>query len=578
MRRTSGKDAEIPASKDQIKFGIWLETAPFSELTGEGIYQVLMQLLRATSQAGAQAVIACANWTRDEMLKVMREAGVPHDNVEILTPRRRTPIVVSIGARLLKKRRPRPPRKLPSLLGRIRQCSLIRWALSAVIGTDSYLVFAFIAVPFLLLVTVVSVLMLPFLVLAEALGKLRSLSSAKLTRLKNYMFGPQSRFGRLRKYLFGQPRRSVGAVVAQRARSWLAAAVKDSEYRALVRRAAKRKDIEVWFVPHPAAGYAKDLGVPLVAAVPDFVYAEFPTTFDHKEMEAESDRIDKLVGAAAETICHCRYVRDLHVVGRCGVPEHAAHVIPHAPMSLAGRLARYNEQFGGDTRQAALAIMHSFIRGEHHAPAWAPCFPRDYLVDFPFDEVTYLFVSSQVRPHKNYLALFRVFEKLLRRRYMGLKLFFTGSVDDEPYGLREFIRAAHLELDVISVPRLPAEVHAAFYHLAALTVVPTLFEGAFPFPFSESVSVGTPAILSSIPATREVLPPALAEATLFDPYDVDDIAGTIQHALSNRDQLLAAQRTFCETLRTRTWLDVAADYLAVFKRARDKCTNSLRKS
>ena len=59
---------------------------------------------------------------------------------------------------------------------------------------------------------------------------------------------------------------------------------------------------------------------------------------------------------------------------------------------------------------------------------------------------------------------------------------------------RDHLVRAHLQTDVISVPGLPSDVHAAFFQLARLTVVPTMFEGGFPFPFCESLSVGTPVV------------------------------------------------------------------------------------
>jgi hypothetical protein len=177
-------------------------------------------------------------------------------------------------------------------------------------------------------------------------------------------------------------------------------------------------------------------------------------------------------------------------------------------------------------------------------------------------------VSSQIRPYKNYLNLFRAFEIVLRRKHRNVKLFLTGRMDfDTPdtVALRDFIKDAHLDLDILAVPDLPPEVHTAFYHLARLTVVPTLFEGGFPFPFTESLSVDTPAVMSSIPVTRETLPPDLAEVMLFDPYDVDSMVERIDWGLTHRQELLVRQKQFYKQLRSRTWDKVLEEYLAVFR-------------
>jgi glycosyltransferase involved in cell wall biosynthesis len=93
-------------------------------------------------------------------------------------------------------------------------------------------------------------------------------------------------------------------------------------------------------------------------------------------------------------------------------------------------------------------------------------------------------------------------------------------------------------------------------------VVPTLFEGGFPFPFSESLSVGTPVVMSDISVTREVVPPDLQPVMLFDPYDVEAIADRIAWALDHRSVLLARQRPFHAALQRRTWHDVAGEYRA----------------
>jgi glycosyltransferase involved in cell wall biosynthesis len=120
------------------------------------------------------------------------------------------------------------------------------------------------------------------------------------------------------------------------------------------------------------------------------------------------------------------------------------------------------------------------------------------------------------------------------------------------------IRELHLEHDVVSVGNLPADVHAALFSLAALTVVPSLFEGGFPFPFTESLSVDTPVVMSSIPVTRELLPPETHERILFHPYSTPDIAAKIRWGLEHRDELLRIEQPIYQEMAERTW-DVVAD-------------------
>jgi glycosyltransferase involved in cell wall biosynthesis len=174
-----------------------------------------------------------------------------------------------------------------------------------------------------------------------------------------------------------------------------------------------------------------------------------------------------------------------------------------------------------------------------------------------------------VRPHKNLFNLLTAFDALVRERYLPLKLFTTGNMTYAAPHVQSFLTERCLELDVINVPDLPSDIHAAFYGLAELTVVPTLFEGGFPFPFTESLSVDTPVVMSNIPAVREVLPDQLVPLALFDPYDPNSIADRIQWALEHRAELLREERTAYDELTQRTWDDVVKEYFDVFRSVAD---------
>jgi glycosyltransferase involved in cell wall biosynthesis len=338
----------------------------------------------------------------------------------------------------------------------------------------------------------------------------------------------------------------------------------DHEYVVLARRLSRNKDVSVWFVPHPAWAQSGRIAAPLVVSVPDIVYADFPSVFAPEVFEPAMRRIRQLVGRAKMVISYSEYVRERHVVKYLGAPPERTTVIRHAAMPVSRHLSQIVKQWGGNSRMAARSLIQDFLDSRDNPLICPPS--REYRRRFPFDEIPYLFVSSQVRAHKNYLNLFRAFEHLLRRKYLNLKLVMTGCLHDDA-GLRQYVISNGLELDILSIPNMPNDVHAAFYHLAALTVTPPLFEGGLPFPFTESLSVGTPIVMSSIPVTREAIPPDLAEVMLFDPYDVDDIASRIAWAVQHRDELIAMQMPLYEGLCRRSWSDVAQEYLSVFRRA-----------
>ena len=146
--------------------------------------------------------------------------------------------------------------------------------------------------------------------------------------------------------------------------------------------------------------------------------------------------------------------------------------------------------------------------------------------------------TSQARSHKNLLQLIRTWEVLLRRHYCGAKLVLTCRLSDEPK-VFEYIRAHHLQHDVLEISGVPSAILAALNMLATISINPTLFEGGFPFTFSEAYSVGTPSVMSSIPAVLEMVhDPALQDAMLFDPYDSESISERVRWALANRSRLL----------------------------------------
>jgi glycosyltransferase involved in cell wall biosynthesis len=560
----------MPTDDPAFKFGLWIQLPPFIPLKGEGIMTVLAEVIKAAARRpNTQVVVAMAKWTEEVFKSLLRDHGIPLDRVDFVLSRRRLPLLVRLRRFVLT--RPRAPRRPPGLLSRITRalqrlpavCFLrqrlgvaARASFRKVLATDSILVAGCCSLPLLLLLLAFGP---PFLllwgvrrlclqnVLAQKLGA--GLQSFHRNWLKHKLRAMGSRWLR---WL-----------------SWAHNAVVVEEFRLLARAAFARADVPVWYVPHATAVHAHDIGRRIVVAIPDVVYAEFPTLFTDRFKPIDS-QIRELVGGADAVVTYCEYVRQAHVVGHLGREAEVTHVIRHAAMDLRPHLRIAVKQHGGSSRRAAVGLIRDFVLTESRPSPWAPSLRPDYLRDFPFDEVDFLFVSSQIRPYKNYMNLFRAFEILLRRKHLNLKLFFTGRMEldtADTIALREFVAGAHLELDILSVPDLPPEVHAAFYHLARLTVVPTLFEGGFPFPFTESLSVDTPVVMSSTPVTRETLPPDLARTTLFDPYDVDDMAQRIHWGLEHRGELLAKQQPFYAKLRRRTWDRVLDEYLTVFRQA-----------
>jgi glycosyltransferase involved in cell wall biosynthesis len=557
------------STDNPFRVGVWLELSR-QPLLGEGIFRLLATLMKACCQRDdVRVVLAAPSWGREPLERLLSDQQIPRSAMEIMTSREQVPVAVRLVQALARRKPPANRGRIRRLalhaLKRVWHSRLVAWAVLPLLATTSPVVVALALVAACILPVLAGYLgraYLGQLLIGVSLLALPGLAVLIWKMVAAYIRSPLQQAAHYLRATLDSVRTSWRHVFAV-----LYASVLDYEYRLLARKASQRADIAVWFVPHPRYAHARLLAGPLVVAVPDTVYVDFPVAFaPHQVLEV--DRLIRQLTQRADLILsYSEHVRDAHVVRYLGREKATTAVIPHAPMALNDRLEMMTKAAGGDSREAANLLITSFMRANSCQPTWTSNFPERYLLDFPFDEVPFLFVSSQPRPHKNFLNLFRAFEVLLRKRYRNLKLFLTGELERETLGLREYLLKNHLELDVISVPGLPSDVHAAFYHLAALTVVPTLFEGAFPFPFTESMSVHTPVVMSSIPATREVVPEDLARFMLFDPYDTDSIAERILWGLENREELLAREQRFYQVLLGRTWSQVAQEYLQTFCRA-----------
>ena len=144
----------------------------------------------------------------------------------------------------------------------------------------------------------------------------------------------------------------------------------------------------------------------------------------------------------------------------------------------------------------------TLLRNQAEARGWR------HLVDFPFEHVDYVVVSTQDRQTKNVVTVVDAVAQLLRHEALDLKLLMTTPIHVGATWtpLPGRIASDGLDLDVLSLPDLPRDVHAALYHGASLAIHASFYEGGqAPFPFHEAVSVGTPCLIADGPHTREFL-------------------------------------------------------------------------
>jgi hypothetical protein len=355
-----------------------------------------------------------------------------------------------------------------------------------------------------------------------------------------------------------------------------------NEFRRMAEHANRVAEVDVWFTTHAAQESARYLAKPVVSLFADFVFFDCPSGMDPRILRRLRQRSKRLVGRADAIVVLSNYVRDRQLLKYFpSARSKPIHVIPHAmidyradcpemaalePLFAAGFTQR--EVAGEMLRTLVQKRLHKRIRRLGPAAADAETLALRYLDGFPFESVTYILCSTQNRAYKNVLTVVRAVAALNRKQGRNLKLLMTGHLDFEaPWDqIAGEIRNEQLMLDVISIPRVPRLAHAALFQGAALVVHPSFFEAAFPWSFSEAVSMGTPALLCNVEMTTEGLDVSELEDFLFDPYSVSDLMRKMEWALANRDALLRHQRRLYERAATgRSWQKVGSEYADVFE-------------
>lgn len=339
---------------------------------------------------------------------------------------------------------------------------------------------------------------------------------------------------------------------------------------------------------------------PVIVQVPDIVFLEFPSLFPDTAAVSEiTCNIMRVCAHSRRVISPSQYVRVNHHV-RLGIPEEKSVVVPHAPMTCDQYLQDLPNTDTISPREAGIALMRQFcentaygayatdlthspsryrlsrqelssysphspnstqrrapsLRRFAYSPAWFASIVGRGLKNGPI-----LYFPTQIRPYKNVGRLLDAIAIMKSKHNLSPLLALTGEVATDPAMVRS-IESQKLHSNVLPLPRLSPTLHAAMYSLADLTLSVSLFEGGFPFLFYESVSVGTPVLLSDIPVVREALPAELQAAMLFDPNSTDALVRSIVNALSIRDSLLSRQTKFYDSVcRDRTWAHVAYDYI-----------------
>lgn len=286
---------------------------------------------------------------------------------------------------------------------------------------------------------------------------------------------------------------------------------------------------DVWLLPHVAV----ERGFPAatVLVVHDMVPLHIAGVVKQRDLESFRRRCMALVDEATLVTTMSQVIRDVDIVGLLGCDPDKVRVIPPATPC----------DFGAAENRTTVAGRRPFLG-------------RPYVI-YP----------AAFRPYKNHVTLVEALAELHRRGRGDMRLVFTG-IRQVPASLARRIEALGLTEHVHVLGKVSREELACLYREAVATVVPSLYEQGS-FPILEALHWGCPVAASDLPALREALEPLGDAMLFFDPRDASAVADTIAAIALDRDGLFRRQASGFESLRARTWSQVAGEWAAAFAEA-----------
>lgn len=532
------------------KYGIYLGYPPSVDLRAEGLGRHLAEFLKgAQDRDNVRFVIACPSWLRANIIQLCEACNVRAEGLEIISPESK-PLLLNLYQRYFAfKNRKRSIRQREGRLAKARRRirESVRQLETRLVSTRS--------IP--LALGLGSLLALMFFAgwMVRKAGTISLFFKAIRKKVR----------ARLSKPTPPPPPSPVTAAepLETGRESFIARMyrlMEESEATLMRSMIESRDDVAAWYSPTAFWPHFNRIRAPRLMCVPDVVLTDFPTGFAlvaGSQLLDNFRQVEKAIRGGEYFVTYSEETKWRTLVERYGADPDTVFVVRHG----ANRLDDLITVSGFEDNEAATDtycrnLLKNALRKSVN-DAYGPVTISN--------GIRFIFYASQFRPNKNVITLLKAYNYLVKRRFIGHKLILTGK-PLELSDIKQYIFRNNLQNDVLCLHGLTEQELAACYRLADLAVNPSLSEGGCPFTFTEALSVGTPAVMSRIPVTEEVITdPGLQELTLFDPYDWKDMAKKIEWALARRELLIARQMPFYNKLAQRTWQNVVDEYVAVLE-------------
>ena len=179
------------------------------------------------------------------------------------------------------------------------------------------------------------------------------------------------------------------------------------------------------------------------------------------------------------------------------------------------------------------------------------------------DQSPYVMAVANVLPHKNVEGLIRAFDRLRTEHDLPHYLMLVGDPKMKETLAEVLESCPCARKNIIYTGFVDNHTLSRLYHGADLFVLPS-FEESFGMPLLEAMAVGVPIACSNAGALPEIVGDA---AVLFDPSDVDQMAGAMWAVLSDplrQNDLIEKGKT---RVRAFSWKNVALETIKAYEQA-----------